>query len=82
MSVKERQRQIIERIIQTAPIRLQLQYVNQLGDETPDTHRYSLGCLDCNDKWILIDLEQNKEAEWELVAGRRLQQHLDLFHKR
>ncbi len=81
MSAQQTQRQIAEQIIKVSPVRLKLDSVNQLGDEAPDTHRYGFGCLDCGDKFIYITFEQGKENEWQSMASRRVQEHIDQCHK-
>lgn len=59
MSAKERQMQIITKLMSNSPIRLKVDKVFQVGNERPDNHMYSLGC-ECGG-WVRITLEQDKD---------------------
>jgi hypothetical protein len=78
MKASERQLEIVTGMIQRAPVSMTLDAVNQVGDESPDTHRYTIGCA-CGDT-IHITLEQGEEGFWVMQTLNALRSHTQSKH--
>jgi hypothetical protein len=79
MSALERQSQIIQDLIIRAPhLGLQIDRVHQVGDETPDTHIFTLNCS-CRDV-VNIGFDQGKEGEWVMKALNTVRLHAQAKH--
>ena len=80
MGARERQTQVIQRLIAGSLVLLKIDNVQQVGDERPDNHMYSLTCR-CGG-WVHIMLEQGKDAEWEAIAEEKHRQHIAKAHSK
>jgi hypothetical protein len=78
MNAKERQLEIVNGMIQRSPVGMTLDYVNQMGNESPDTHRYTISC-GCGDI-IHITLEQNQEGSWVTQTLGAFRSHVESKH--
>jgi hypothetical protein len=79
MSAKERQLEIVTGMIQRSPVAMTLDAVNQVGDESPDTNRYTIGCS-CGDT-IHITLEEGQEGFWVMQTYQAVRSHVESKHE-
>jgi hypothetical protein len=80
MTPRQIQTEFVKAMIRSAPIDLRLDNVHQVGDQTPDTHFFMIGCLDCGDKWLRVVFEHGQGSEWPMAARKKLEQHIEHFH--
>ena len=80
MAANERQTQIIQNLITSSPVLLKIDNIQQVGDERPDNHLYSITCR-CGGR-VHIVLEQDKNAEWAAIADEKHKQHIERAHKK
>jgi hypothetical protein len=80
MSALDRQTQIVQDLIIRAPhLGLQIEGVQQVGDQTPDTHMFTLSCS-CQD-WVYLGFDQGKEGEWVMKALNTIRSHATAKHE-
>jgi hypothetical protein len=79
MSALDRQTQIVHDLIIRAPhLGMQLERVEQVGDETPDFHIFTLSCS-CGE-FVDVEFEQNKEGMWVMSALNTIRAHAEAKH--
>lgn len=78
---EKRQRTTLEMSLKILPGDFELFAVSQLGDESPETRRYSLECKDCK-REVHMTMVENGEEIWGYVVQIEIKKHLEAFHKR
>lgn len=79
MSAKERQMQIVQGFIDRSRLGMQIEQVQQVGDETPNSHIFTLSCS-CGD-FVAIGFDQDKtDSEWVFGTEKKLMDHKALKH--
>ena len=79
MSALDRQTQIVrDLIIRASQLGLQIERVEQVGDETPDMHFFTLSCS-CGE-FIDLEFEQDKEGMWVMTALNTIRAHAQAKH--
>ena len=79
MSALDRQTQIVRELIVRAPdLGLQLERVEQVTDEAPDFHIFTLSCS-CRE-FVDIEFEQDKEGAWVMTALNTIRNHAKAKH--
>lgn len=74
MSALDRQTQIVQNLIVRAPhLGLQIERVEQVGDESPDFHVFTLSCS-CRE-FIDIEFEQDQDGGWVTTALNTVRNH-------
>jgi hypothetical protein len=79
MSSRDRQTQIVQDLIIRSPhLGLQIEGIEQVGDETPDHHVFTLSCS-CRE-FIEVEFEQGKEGMWVMTALNTIRSHAQAKH--
>lgn len=79
MSAIERQTQIVQDHIVRAPhLGLQIEGVQEVGDQTPDSHIFTLSCS-CED-FVHLGFDQGKEGMWVMTALNTIRSHAQQKH--
>jgi hypothetical protein len=79
MSALDRQTQIVHDLIIRAPhLGMQIERVEQVGDESPDMHFFTLSCS-CGE-FFDIEFEQGKEGMWVMTTLNTIRSHAQAKH--
>ena len=78
MSALDRQTQIVHDVIDRSRLGMQIENIQQVGDQTPDSHIFALSCS-CGE-FIYIGLDQGKNGEWLITAKQQILSHAQAKH--
>jgi hypothetical protein len=77
---EKQQRNALEMALKILPGEFELFEVNQLGDESPETRRYSLECRGCK-RDVHVTMIEKRDNIWNAAAQIQIKRHLEAFHK-
>jgi hypothetical protein len=79
MSARDRQTQIVhDLIIRVRHLGLQIENVEQVGDEIPDHHIFILSCS-CGE-FVDVEFEHGKDGMWVMTALNTIRSHAQAKH--
>jgi hypothetical protein len=74
----QRQADIVQGLIDRSRLGMQIEGFQQVGDETPDTHIFTLSCT-CQD-FLHLGFDQGKDGEWVMKALNTIRSHAKMKH--
>lgn len=78
MTARERQTEIVQCLIDRSRLGMQIDRVHQAGNETPDSHIFTLSC-GCGDV-VNMGFDQGKDGEWVMKALNTVRSHAQSKH--